>query len=184
MKQKDLLLVIDMQNVYLPGEEWACPKMNSALENIISVIGSGVADQVVFTKFEAPAKPEGCWKAYNQEYCDINESGYLNQLVESLGSVAEQYPVYEKSTYSSMRIPELRKMMKEYDRLVLTGVVAECCVLATMMEAIDDGIKVIYLEDCIAGQSEENESMIRKIAESFSSMHVQVMEKNDYLKGV
>ena len=32
-KRRDLLLVVDMQNVYLPNEEWACPKVKDAIKN-------------------------------------------------------------------------------------------------------------------------------------------------------
>ena len=28
-KNNDLLLVIDMQNIYLPDEEWACPSISN-----------------------------------------------------------------------------------------------------------------------------------------------------------
>ena len=31
---KDLLLVIDMQNVYAPGGKWCCPGSEAAVENI------------------------------------------------------------------------------------------------------------------------------------------------------
>ena len=40
MKTRDLLLVIDLQNVYLPGEEWACPSMPEAVKNIAKIIDS------------------------------------------------------------------------------------------------------------------------------------------------
>ena len=42
-----------------------------------------------------------------------------------------------KSTYSSFEIPELCAMAEKADHVVLTGVVAECCVLATALSAID-----------------------------------------------
>lgn len=181
MKLKDLLLVIDMQNVYLPEEEWACPGMPDAAKQIQKVLEAKAADTIFFTKFAATDQPKGCWNAYNQEYQTINENVYLNELAEPFKKVEQIYPVYTKSTYSSMRIPEIREAMKQHDRLVLTGVVAECCILATLMEAIDDGIKVVYLTDCIAGQNKENEDMIRRIAESFSPMHVLVMDSQTYI---
>ena len=64
---------------------------------------------------------------------------------------------------------------------MLTGVVAECCVLATMMEAIDLGRPVIYLTDAISGQSEEKEAQIRALAESFAPMHTTVETSEEYL---
>ena len=37
----DLLLVIDMQNVYLPGQEWACPSIIRSSGHIRTLLDSG-----------------------------------------------------------------------------------------------------------------------------------------------
>ena len=81
-----------------------------------------------------------------------------------------------------MKIPEVMQAAKEAEHIVLTGVVAECCVLATMMEAIDQGHSVIFLYDCISGQSQENEQAIRKLAESFAPLHTLVMSSEEYIR--
>lgn len=204
MKQKrDLLLVIDMQNVYLPDQEWACPSMEKSIRNICGILNRNAADDTVFTQFLPPKEPVGTWKQYNIENAEINENSWLNEIVTELQPYVEQretteevpckasdeergkyprYPLYHKSIYSSMKIPEVLKLAQQADRIVLTGVVAECCVLATMMEAIDLGCQVIYLKDCISGQSEQNENAIRKIAESFSPLHTLVMTSEEYLQ--
>lgn len=179
--KNDLFLIIDMQNVYLPGEEWACPSVKDAIKNVRRILDADVVQQVIFTKFMASDAPQGTWKQYNQEYKEINENTYLCELVEDLQPYAEKWPVYEKSTYSSLKVEEIREKARHAKRIVLAGVVAECCVLATLMEAIDDGLKVIYLKDCIAGQSSENEACIQKIAERFSTIHTQVMDCSEYL---
>ena len=101
---EDLLLVVDFQNVYLPGYDWACPGMPAAMEGKKAV--------------------------------------------------------------------------------VLAGVVADCCVLATMMDAIDLGYEVVYLYDCIAGVSEESEAEIRGLAEIFTPIHTTVMSKDEYLAAI
>lgn len=46
------------------------------------------------------------------------------------------------------------KSRKKARHLVISGVVAECCVLSTVLSAIDAGCKVIYLTDAVAGLSE------------------------------
>ena len=106
----------------------------------------------------------------------------LNAIVDDLQPYAAQYPVLEKSVYSSMKIPELAKRAKAAEHVVLAGVVAECCVLSTMMEAIDQGHSVIFLYDCISGQSQENEQAIRKLAESFAPLHTLVMSSEEYIR--
>lgn len=80
-----------------------------------------------------------------------------------------------------MRIPEVAKAAGQAERVLLAGVVAECCVLSTMMEAIDDGHRVVYLTDCAAGQSQQNEEAIRRIAEGLAYAHTQVMDSREYL---
>ena len=35
---EDLLLIVDFQNVYLPGYDWACPDMPEAMANTISIL--------------------------------------------------------------------------------------------------------------------------------------------------
>lgn len=181
-KKKDLLLVIDMQNVYLPGRDWACPSMPGAVERICRLLREDVAEQVIFTRFAAPAHPVGTWKEYNEKNAAINGNPYLNEIVEELRPYLERRPLYDKSVYSSMRIPQVLEAAKEAERLVLSGVVAECCILSTLMDAIDAGCKVIYLTDCISGQTKQNEEAIEKIAESFAPMHTLVMDSETYLK--
>lgn len=183
-KKKDLLLVIDMQNVYLPGRDWACPSMPGAIGRICRLLEADAVERVIFTRFAAPSAPVGTWKEYNEENAAINSSHYLNEMVEELRPYLKRWPVYEKSVYSSMRIPELLEAARAADRVVLSGVVAECCVLATLMEAIDLGCKVVYLTDCVSGQTEQNEAAIRKIAESFAPLHTLVMDSGTYLKEI
>lgn len=182
MKKKDLLLVIDLQNVYLPGEEWACPAMPEAVRNICKILDADVVDQTIFTRFVPPENPEGTWKAYNEENAAINADPYLNDMVEAIKPYLNRGALYDKSAYSSFRIPKLLEAAERADRVLLTGVVAECCVLASMMEAIDNGTKVVYLTDCVAGQSPRNEDCIRKVAESFAPLHTEVMDSETYLR--
>lgn len=180
-KRRDLLLVIDMQNVYLPEEEWACPKAKEAVKNIKNLLDREVIEKVVFTKFVKPEQPVGTWKDYNKEYAAINENLYLNEMMKEMQPYLKQWPMYEKSIYSSMRIPEILEAARNAEHVLITGVVAECCVLATMIDAIDEGHKVIYLTDCVAGMSEENEDAVKRVAECFSPMHVKVMDSHKYL---
>lgn len=185
MKKNDLLLVIDMQNVYLPGEEWGCPSAPDAVRNICRLLDADVAEHVVFTRFVPPNPAEGTWKDYNIANADINASEYLNDMMDGLKQYPAKnpvrYPVYDKSTYTSCRVPEVIEIMKTAERIVLTGVVADCCVLATMMEAIDNGWKVVYLTDCVAGSTIENEEAVARIAETLSPVQTLVMSSEEYL---
>ncbi len=178
---KDLLLVVDMQNVYREGQAWGCRNTDGVTGQISRLIDSGIPSQVIFTRFDAPLNPQGTWKAYNEEYADINSNPFLNEMMDELKPYTEKYPVYSKSTYSSFSIKEVQDAVRNADRVLLTGVVAECCVLATLESLVDAGVKVLYVKDAIAGQTAEFEAVIEKIAVSFSTIHTEVITVDDYL---
>ena len=178
MPTKDLLLVIDMQNVYRPGEEWGCPAFPRALRNITALLDAGVP--AVFTRFVAPGDPVGAWQDYNRDYAHINESAWLNDLAAELKPYLDRCPLVDKSTYSSWTA-EISRLAEGYERILLCGVVAECCVLATLMAAMDAGKKVVYLTDCVAGQNREFEQAVQRIAENYVPMHTLVLDSAAYL---
>jgi len=66
----------------------------------------------------------------------------------------------------------------------LCGVTAECCVLSTMMDAIDMGYEVVYLYDCVAGQSAELDAEIRELAGIFAPVHTTIMSSDEYLTAI
>ena len=180
--REDLLIAIDFQNVYLPGQPWACPIMDQAIENTLRIIHSQNSPDYVLTQYMPPENPVGCWKRYNEEYAEINADKFLSDFPESIRQIITADNVIVKDTYSSMDCAALRSRLEGKKRVVLTGVVAECCVLATMMDAIDLGYEVIYLYDCVSGFTDENEKMIRTLAESFSPIHTQVMSSAEYIQ--
>ena len=142
----DLLLVIDMQNVYLPDQPWACETAARTKENILKLLENHPKDQTIFTRYIAAEHPVGTWKTYNELNRKINENPWMNELMDGIKEAAESYPVYDKSTYSSFQVPTIRKAAQKADRVILTGVVSECCVLSTFFEGIDLGCKLIWPE--------------------------------------
>lgn len=180
----DLLLLVDFQNVYLPGYDWACPSMPEALNNTIRILDAEGAPECVMTRFVAPAEPVGRWRQYNEAYREINEDPVLAELAGVLTPYAGKATVIDKSTYSSMDAPEVLAAVKDKKAVVLAGVTAECCILATMMDAMDMGYEVVYLYDCIAGQNAELEAQVRGIAEIFAPTQITVMSSAEYLSAI
>lgn len=183
---KDLLLIIDMQNVYLPGRPWACPSMPSAIRQIQALLDApacGNSYDVIFTRYIAAEHPAGCWKQYNEKNAGINQNPYLNQIVPEFQSYLMKWPFYDKSTYSACSISQLTDILPSYDRVLLTGVVAECCVLATAEGLIDTGMPILYLRDAVSGQDPESEQIVCRLMKRFSPVHTQILTVPDYLNG-
>lgn len=184
MKSNDLLLVIDMQNAYLKEGEWACLDTPGAAQRISSIIEKKVCREVIFTEFLASPSANGVWIDYNKVNQKVNEDSWANDMIESLKPYLSQYPLYSKSVYSSLAIPEVFAAAKMADRVVITGVVAECCVLSTVLELIDAGIYVIYLTDGVSGLTKEKENATELILSGLSPLHLSLMTTAEYLKSV
>ena len=97
----DLLLVIDMQNVYLPDQPWACETVAHTKANILKLLEKHPKNQTIFTRYIAAEHPVGTWKTYNELNRKINEDPWMNELMDGIKEAAETYLIYDKSTYSS-----------------------------------------------------------------------------------
>ena len=82
----DLLLIIDMQNVYAKGGAWECMDAEGAAENIRRIVESDTVDSAIITKFIASENPQGVWKEYNQKYKAINEDLHANELLPQIAA--------------------------------------------------------------------------------------------------
>ena len=178
----DLCLIIDMQNVYLPEQPWACRATNEVAQSIKDLIDSQLADNYIFTRYLASKEPVGAWADYNQAYTDINSNPWMNEIISSLQPYTNTYPVYDKCTYSSYHNPDVARLCKLAQRVLITGVVAECCVLATAYSVIDAGNNVIYLKDAVTGLSLESEHMTEQLIGNFAPIHTKIMTVEEYKK--
>ena len=105
----DLLLVIDMQNVYTKGQEWACKGIEHASASILRLLNSQKTKQVIFTQYLATEHPDGVWKEYNKVNAAVNSDPWLNEMMPEFLPWVKTYPVFTKSVYSSFAIPEVVK---------------------------------------------------------------------------
>lgn len=186
MRENDLFLVIDMQNVYTKGGKWECLNTEGAAQNILNVIESQERrfplNKTLFTRFIAEESPSGVWKDYNVKYASVNEDEWSNAMVPEFTEVLKKYPLYTKGVYSSISIPEVKEACHKARRVVVSGVVAECCVLSTVLALMDEGIYVIYLTDAVSGLDRPKELATELIFSGLSPLHVSMMTTGEYLE--
>lgn len=182
-KLKDpLILVIDMQNVYSVGQKWECFNFNQVLGRIKQLIEHRTNEQIVFTRYIASKNPHGMWKKYNKVNSDVNSDEWSNELVNYLKSLCREYKCCDKSVYSAFSIDYVREAAIKASCVIVTGVVAECCVLSTVMSLIDAGVYVIYLKDAVAGINEDTASATLKVLEGLVPLHLCIMTTDEYIK--
>lgn len=185
MLKEDLILVTDMQKAYLKGQKWECPNINSVIEKIVQLL-SECNCNVMFTAFTAPQNPTGQWIDYNYVNQDINSCPYKNEIIDRLKCYIKKYPLVFKDKYSSLSNKSVTQavydIIKNGGRVVITGVVSECCVLSTAMAAIDLGGKVIYIKDAVAGSSKKHEKAVELIMRGMEPIHAKVMTLREYIE--
>ena len=178
---KPLVLVIDMQNVYSKGQVWECENFNKACQNIQKLLNNSIDEQIIFTRYIASENPKGIWENYNRENARVNNNAWLNEITDEFKESVKEHECYDKSVYSSLSISEIRNAIQTKICVVVTGVVAECCVLSTVMDLIDAGVYVIYLKDAVAGIDLETEKAVIKVLEGLAPLHLQFMTTDEYI---
>ncbi|MFM9700427.1 cysteine hydrolase family protein [Streptomyces europaeiscabiei] len=151
----DLLAVIDMQRVFAePGSPWAAPRFAEAAAGVRRLLPA-FAGRSVFTRFVAPERPEGAWRAYYAQapFALQPPDARLWQLVDELSGEARD--VVDAPTFGKWG-PELSARLGTGGRLVLAGVSTDCCVLSTALAAADAGVEVLVVADACAGADDES----------------------------
>jgi len=177
----DLLLIIDMQNVYAKGGAWECMDAGGAAENIRRVVSAGAVDSAMITKFVASASPRGVWADYNRKYREINEDEWANGLIPQIAELAGRFPVYRKSEYSALCVPQVREACLGARRVVVAGVVDDCCVLSTVFGLIDAGVYAVYLTDATSGLDKEKAAATELVLSGLAPLHVRLATTDEFL---
>ena len=179
---KPLLMVIDMQNIYSNGQKWECKNFGRAVDKIKSLLNSCNSEDVLFTRYIASETPNGIWADYNVENADVNADVWSNEITKDLVGYSDRYKVIDKEVYSSLGNAEVKATTELASCVVVTGVVAECCVLSTVMSLIDEGIYVIYLKDAVAGADDDTENAVVKVLEGLVPLHLSILDTKEYMK--
>jgi nicotinamidase-related amidase len=147
------LVAIDMQHVFADaGSLWRAPRFHETVGPIRD-LAAAYAPRVVFTRFVAPAVPQGAWRRYYELWpfaLQPPESAIWDLVPEFAG---HQGPVIDAPTFGKWG-PELAARLD--GPMVLTGVSTDCCVLSTALAAADDGVQVRVVEQACAGVDDES----------------------------
>ena len=144
------LVVIDMQAIFAePESAWASPGTFEIVPNVEKLVAA-FAGHTVFTRFVAPAEPEGAWREYYEQwsFALVPDAHPLYALLPGVGYTGQ--PVVTLPTFGKWG-PELAALVD--DEIILSGVSSDCCVITTALAAADAGIKVRVLRDASAGVS-------------------------------
>ncbi|MFR0354520.1 cysteine hydrolase family protein [Streptomyces sediminimaris] len=150
-----LLAVIDMQHVFADRESpWCAPRFAEAAAGVRRLLPA-FGDRVAFTRFLAPGRPEGAWRAYYERWPFALQSPGAR-----LWSLTDEFSRHggcavDAATFGK-RTPELARLVGPGNRLVLAGVSTDCCVLSTAPATADAGVGVSVAADACAGADDDS----------------------------
>jgi nicotinamidase-related amidase len=178
-----LHLCIDMQNLFARQTPWHTPWMNRVLP-VVERIVKRHPERAVFTRFIPPRRPEDMpgswrrfyrrWQALTGEHIDPN----LLDLVPELARWAPPAAVIDKrfySPFSESGLPDLLRRRRT-DTLVITGAETDMCVLATVLDAVDGGYRVVLASDALCSSSDETHDGLMRLYQSRFSEQIETAE--------
>jgi nicotinamidase-related amidase len=152
MRNDDLLVVIDMQELFRePSSPWHVPGFEELAEPI-SRLSESFGERVVYTRFLLPETIQGSWRPYYDTFSAVTHpanAGWFELAVPYDGRAKQ---TIERPTFDAWG-ERMRDIAGEPATLVLCGVATDCCVISTALPAADSGAFVRVVEDACRGSS-------------------------------
>jgi nicotinamidase-related amidase len=161
---------IDMQRLFSPEGPWPTPWMQKVLPVVTELAGRH-AERTVFTRFITPERPEqmpGMWQRYYARWRQATRENLDPSLLDLLPSLARLCPpatIIDKTRYSAFAEPQLFAHLRarQADGLIISGSETDVCVLATVLDAVDLGYRVILVRDAICSSSDEGHDALLEV---------------------
>jgi nicotinamidase-related amidase len=82
-----------------------------------------------------------------------------------LAALCPPATVIDKTRYSALAEPDLAEHLRqrEADALIVSGSETDVCVLATVLDAVDIGYRVIVVRDAVCNSSDEGHDMLMRL---------------------
>jgi len=182
-------LCIDMQRVFADETAWHVPWLPRVLPAVVE-IATRQAARTIFTRFEPPTAPdaaEGAWRSYYERWPQMTrellDPGLLD-LVEPLARLVPPALQVDKPANSAFSRPGFAAALKRrgVTTLIVTGGETDVCVLATVMQAIDLGFRVVLATDALCSTSDGAHDTIVDLFGSRFSSQVEATTTDDILR--
>lgn len=149
-EKKSWLMVIDHQPGFShPDSPWYTPAMAQTGVNVATLVPL-YRENVVFTRFVPPERPQGSWQVYYDKWRFATAEG--SDWLWDVDPPWRGHRSIASHTFSKWT-DEARAIFGRDDDIVMCGVSTDCCVLATAFAAVDDGAQVRVVADACAAKT-------------------------------
>lgn len=185
-----LHVCVDMQRLFAPGGPWAVPWAQRIFP-VIEELAINHPRQTLFTRFIPAARPgeaPGMWAHYYKRWAEVTLANIDPSFIDLMPSLARLVPpakVLDKHVYSPWTEGQLDALLSGsgMDTLVITGGETDVCVLATVLGAIDRGLRTIIVTDAICSSANQTHDALMELYRSRFSEQVELAEISEVLDG-
>jgi nicotinamidase-related amidase len=179
-------LSVDMQNIFARGGVWETPWMERVLPVIVEIAGR-YATRTVFTRFITPLNPTdrpGRWRRYFGKWHRATRAELPAselELVPALQRFAPPARVIDKPAYSAFLESSLSEFLleKSIRTLVVTGAETDVCVLASVLDAVDLGFRVVLVEDALCSSSDAGHDALMTLYRTRFSEQIELVKSQE-----
>ncbi|MFL6818387.1 MAG: cysteine hydrolase family protein [Bradyrhizobium sp.] len=179
-------LCVDMQNIFSRGGVWETPWMERVLPVVVDIAERYTA-RTVFTRFVTPmhaADRPGRWRRYFEKWRSATRAELASSqldLVAALQRFAPPASIIDKPAYSAFHESSLGLFLsqKGVQTIVITGSETDVCVLATVLEAVDLGYRVVLVEDALCSSSDAGHDALMTLYRNRFSEQIELIKSHD-----
>jgi len=154
------LVVVDMQRLFAEATAWQVPTLSAIVPAVRRLIEAR-PEAALYTRFVTPPTADratGRWQRYYQRWSTVTldrMKAEMLDLMPELAALARPGSIVDKTTFSSLADGPLAGLLKArgIDTLVLVGAETDVCVLATVLDAVDRGYRVVVAADAVTSGS-------------------------------
>lgn len=178
--ENEWLIVVDMQRAFAdPPSPWATPDFYKALAQVERLLPA-YRGRSVLTRYVPPKALTGAWIPYFELFSSVlrpeEDPLWDLKLPASAGAFIETRMTFSKWD------DRMAALTGPRNRLAVCGVATECCVLSTILGAVDYGRFVRLVSDACAAGSPQGDAQTLGILEGFTPM-VSVAKTDEVLSG-
>jgi nicotinamidase-related amidase len=182
-------ICIDMQRLFAEPGEWHTPSLAGIVPAIARIAARRPA-RTLYSRFMTPARANdahGQWQTYYRRWQSVTGEhlapGKLD-LVPELARHAGPGSIIDKSGHSCFDSPAMAPALKKLGAtgLIVTGVETDVCVLATVLDAIDLGLRVVIVEDAVTSSSPEGHGAAMNAIYPRYDQQIEVLTTDELLR--
>lgn len=162
------LLVIDMQRVFAePSSPWYVPGFAAIVPAIDGLIAS-YGERTILTRYIPPDRLVGAWRDYYRRF-DALLLPHADPAWDLVIGHPEASRVETRATFAKWDAA-MRRIVGAEGCIALCGVATECCVLATALRAVDDGVPTRIFGRACAGATGTLHQQALEVLATFSPL--------------